>query len=75
MATLVGASAPMRKLKLGDINALIAPLSISADGLAELGFQPVATERASKLYDAARLPAIVDAMQRRLALAVAKAAA
>ncbi|WP_369913938.1 hypothetical protein AB8810_12990 [Xanthomonas sp. NCPPB 3005] len=75
VASLVGASAPMRKLKLGEINALIAPLSISADGLAELGFQPVATERASKLYDAARLPAMVDAMQRRLALAVAKAAA
>ncbi|UPU47802.1 hypothetical protein [Xanthomonas translucens] len=69
------ASAPMRKLKLGEINELIAPLSISADGLSELGFQPVATERASKLYDAARLPTMVDAMQRRLALAVAKAAA
>ncbi|KWV17176.1 lambda-exonuclease family protein [Xanthomonas translucens] len=75
VAQLVGASAPTRKLRLGEIQALIAPLSISADGLAELGFQPVATERASKLYDAARLPAMVDAMQRRLALAVAKAAA
>ncbi|MGV1119194.1 hypothetical protein [Xanthomonas translucens] len=74
-AVPAAASAPMRKLKLGEIQALIAPLSISADGLAELGFQPVATERASKLYDAAQLPAMVDAMQRRLALAVAKAAA
>ncbi|WP_058358220.1 hypothetical protein [Xanthomonas translucens] len=74
-AVPAAASAPMRKLKLGEIQALIAPLSISADGLAELGFQPVATERASKLYDAARLPAMVYAMQRRLALAVAKAAA
>ncbi|QNH21205.1 YqaJ-like viral recombinase domain protein [Xanthomonas sp. GW] len=75
VAQLVGASTPMRRLKLSEIQALIAPLSISANGLAELGFQPVAAERASKLYDAARLPAMVDAMQRRLALAVAKAAA
>lgn len=71
----VGTGTLLRKLRLGEINALIAPLSISADGLAELGFQPVGTERAAKLYDAARLPAMVDAMQRRLSLAVAKAAA
>lgn len=69
------ASSPSRKLRLGEINALIAPLSISADGLAELGFQPVGTERAAKLYDATRLPAMVDAMQRRLAQAITKAAA
>ncbi|MGE7137904.1 YqaJ viral recombinase family protein [Luteibacter sp. NPDC031894] len=43
-------STPRRTVKLGDINARIAPLSISADGLASIGFQPVATERGAKLY-------------------------
>lgn len=46
----VPAVVPRRTVKLGDINARIAPLSISADGLASLGFQPVGTERAAKLY-------------------------
>jgi predicted phage-related endonuclease len=39
-----------RTIKLGEINARIAPLSISADGLASIGFHPVATERGAKLY-------------------------
>jgi len=39
------------KIKLGDINARIAPLSISADGLAQLGFKPVNATGAAKLYD------------------------
>lgn len=37
-------------VKLGDINSAIAPLSITADGLAQLGFPAVATDRAAKLY-------------------------
>lgn len=49
-------------VKLGDINTRIAPLSISADGLAQLGFRPVGRERAAKLYAAADLPAILEAM-------------
>ena len=40
-------------IKLGDINARIAPLSISADGIAQLGFRPVSTTGAAKLYPAA----------------------
>jgi predicted phage-related endonuclease len=68
------AAAPQRKLRLGEINALIAPLSISADGLAELGFQPVATERASKLYDAAQYPLMAAAMQLRLGESIRHAA-
>jgi len=51
-------SAPAKTIKLGDINARIAPLSITADGLAQIGFQPVATERGAKLYDEANLVAI-----------------
>lgn len=39
-----------KRIKLGDINARIAPLSITAAGLAELGFEPVGNDRAAKLY-------------------------
>lgn len=53
-------------IKLGDLNALIAPLSITADGLAQLGFQPVGTERAAKLYRADSLPAICQALIQHL---------
>jgi len=50
------------KIKLGDINARIAPLSISADGLAQLGFKPLNTTGAAKLYDQAQFPAICKAL-------------
>ncbi|WP_423173820.1 lambda-exonuclease family protein [Stenotrophomonas maltophilia] len=50
------------KIKLGDINARIAPLSISADGLAMLGFKPVNATGAAKLYDQAQFPAMCRAM-------------
>ncbi len=58
----VAAARPGARIKLGDINARIAPLSISAEGLAALGFRPVGTERAAKLYAAAVLPMIFQAM-------------
>ncbi|QTK37306.1 HNH endonuclease signature motif containing protein [Xanthomonas citri] len=54
---------------VGQINAKIAPLTITADGLAQLGFLPVTTERASKLYDAAQLAAMFSAMQQVFARA------
>ncbi|KOA99538.1 hypothetical protein AE921_12005 [Xanthomonas arboricola] len=67
----VAASAPAQvvRIKLGDINAKIAPLTITADGLAQLGFLPLTIERASKLYDAAELPAMFTAMQQVFARA------
>lgn len=46
------------RIKLGDINAAIAPLTITADGLAQIGFPHVGNERAAKLYRAADFPAI-----------------
>lgn len=52
------------RIKLGDVNAAIAPLKIDAAGLAELGFQPVGTEGAAKLY--ANLPKIVSALINHL---------
>ena len=51
-------------VKLGDINTRIAPLSITADGLAHLGFQPVGTDRAAKLYAESDLPAIYRSLVR-----------
>lgn len=50
------------KIKLGDINARIAPLSISADGLALLGFKPINASGAAKLYEQAQFPAMCRAM-------------
>lgn len=58
------ASSSNRTIKLGDINARIAPLSITADGLASLGFKPVGTDRAAKLYAEKDLIAIYRAMWR-----------
>lgn len=50
------------RIRLGEINARLAPIALTADGLATLGFQPVATEKASKLYAAADLPRICAAL-------------
>ncbi|RIA19238.1 hypothetical protein DFO63_4362 [Stenotrophomonas sp. AG209] len=50
------------KIKLGDINARIAPLSISAEGLALLGFKPINATGAAKLYDQAQFPDMCRAM-------------
>lgn len=49
-------------IRLGEIVAAIAPLSITAEGLAQLGFPPVGQERAAKLYDARDFYRIRDAM-------------
>lgn len=56
----VGAAPAPAKVKLGDINASIAPLSITADGLAQIGFRAVGTAGAAKLYNGADFPAICD---------------
>jgi len=62
----VAADRPGARINLGEINAAIAPLKIDAGGLAELGFTPVATDRASKLFDAGQLDAMKLAMIRSL---------
>lgn len=67
------AVAPDKRIKLGDINGWIAPLSITADGLATLGFRPVGTERTAKLYAANDFPAICNAMARVLTEAIDRA--
>lgn len=66
---------PDARLKLGDINALIYPLSISADGLAHFGFEPVAQVKAAKFYRATDLPKILARLQRHLSGALLEKAA
>lgn len=53
-------------IKLGDINARLAPISISADGLTELGFAMVKLEKGAKLYRDADYPDMVHAIVKRL---------
>ncbi|WP_426805344.1 YqaJ viral recombinase family protein [Stenotrophomonas sp. SrG] len=50
------------KMKLGDINAHIAPLTISADGLAKLGFNALPEKGSAKLYDQAQFIDICNAL-------------
>lgn len=61
-AAAPAAAREMVKIKLGDINARIAPLSINADGLAQLGFKPINATGAAKLYDQAQFPAICQTL-------------
>ena len=51
-----------KRLKLGDINARLAPIALTADGLAGLGFKHVAVDKAAKLYREADFPLICDAL-------------
>lgn len=50
------------RIKLGELNALIAPLSVTADGLAELGFKQLPNTGPAKLYRAADRDLILKAM-------------
>jgi putative phage-type endonuclease len=61
-------------IKLGQINEWLAPLSISADGLATLGFQPAQAKGAAKLYAADDFPRICAALVRVVNKAQARAA-
>ncbi len=63
------------RMKLGDIVARIAPMSITADGLAELGFEPVSTQGNAKLFREADFPRMVKAMTERLIQAASLQAA
>jgi predicted phage-related endonuclease len=53
-------------LKLGSINARLAPLSIDAAGLARLGFPHAATDKSAKLYHECDFPRMVDTMVAHL---------
>ncbi|GAB2712506.1 hypothetical protein [Comamonas sediminis] len=55
------------RVSLVQIKTLIAPLSIDAAGLEQLGFPHVATDKSKRLYRACDLPAIREAMVQHLA--------
>lgn len=55
-----------RTIKLGEINAAIAPLSITAEGLASIGFMSCGRDRAATLYPAYDLPRILHKLSDRL---------
>lgn len=54
------------RVRLGEINARIHPLQITADGLAELGFPHVGTAGAAKLYRESDYPRICEALIQHL---------
>lgn len=68
------APAAARTVKLGEINGWIAPLSITADGLASLGFKPAGTHGAAKLYAASDLVGICAVMAATIRSAPDRAA-
>ena len=64
-----------RTIKLGDVNAALAPLSITAEGLASIGFASCGQDRAAKLYQADDLPRILHKLSDRLRHLALQAAA
>lgn len=75
-APLMASAAPMlagARIKLGDINGWIAPMTITAAGLSSLGFQPVGKQGAAQLYFAGSFPAICAALIQTLHDAPARA--
>lgn len=69
------AVASTAKIKLGDINARIAPLTISAAGLTQLGFAPAAKEGGATLYRESDFFGICEALAEVLFNAAKKKAA
>jgi hypothetical protein len=58
------------RLTLGQINELLAPVSITVAGLASLGFDPVEQVKASRLYRECDLPAICAAISAHVMAAI-----
>lgn len=77
--TRVGAgAAPVpagARIKLGDINVRIEPIRITEEGLASLGFRPLAKEKGAVLYALADFGLICAALQDVLADAAQQKAA
>lgn len=53
-------------IKLGDINNRLAPIQITAAGLAELGFEPVGKEKSAVLYRESDFAQICAALVNRI---------
>ena len=63
------------RIKLGDINVRIEPIRITEEGLASLGFRPLAKEKGAVLYALADFGLICAALQDVLADAAQQKAA
>jgi len=61
------------RMTLGEINARIAPVSITVAGLSLLGYEPVAIEKAARLYPASKFAAICAAISAHVLAAPVKA--
>lgn len=72
---VVAAPATPPSLKLGDINALLSPITLTADGLVKLGFPHAATDRSAKLYHVSDLTNICAALHDLLDQVQARQAA
>lgn len=53
-------------LRLGQINERLAPIALTAEGLATLGFKHAATDKAAKLYHEEQFPQICAALIRHV---------
>lgn len=53
---------PTARIKLGDINARLAPLAITANGLSELGFKPVEKVQSATYYRESDFPLMCAAI-------------
>ncbi|MDR9052111.1 YqaJ viral recombinase family protein [Burkholderia multivorans] len=53
-------------LRLGQINERLSPITVTADGLASLGFPHAAADKNAKLYHEADFPRICEALIRRI---------
>jgi putative phage-type endonuclease len=58
-------------IKIGEINAMIQPLSISAAGMSALGITPVARQRAAILYSVDDMPRLLGKLSEIIARAQA----
>lgn len=63
-ARTIASGAPT--LRLGVINERLAPIALSAEGLATLGFKHSATDKAAKLYHESDFPQICAALIRHI---------
>jgi putative phage-type endonuclease len=62
-------------LRLGQINERLAPITLTADGLATLGFTHAATDKAAKLYHEEVFPQICTALIRHIDAVVRESSA
>jgi hypothetical protein len=54
-------------LRLGQINERLAPITLTADGLAHLGFAHAMTDKSAKLYRESDFHRICAALMRHIA--------